>query len=178
LFFVSDYIIQPQFFYLFGALDRYGKLCTIIVEEEHSFIVDKSPLQVLEDSIQYVGSDFKGSLASARKTTGRSRMTPMMVNFILNICLFPDRAYKNEYCVWINSNQIIDMKAMGQQQTVIEFSNGSSLIVNSRLTPFRAKVQLAEQYRKTNYERGKRPISFILDPKKRPLKKRELQILL
>jgi competence protein ComK len=173
LFIVSDYIIQQQFLYLFGALDRYGKPCTIIVEEEHSFIVDKSPLQVLEDSIQYVGSDFKGSLASARKTTGRSRMTPMMVNFILNICLFPDRAYKNEYCVWINSNQIIDMKAMGQQQTVIEFSNANSLIVNSRLTPFRAKVQLAEQYRKTNYERGKRPISFILDPKKRPLKKRE-----
>jgi competence protein ComK len=172
LFIVSDYIIQPQLLYLFGELDRNGKPCTIIVEGERSFIVDKCPLQVLKDSIHYVGSDFKGSLASARKTTGRSRMTPMMVNFILNICLFPDRAYKNEYCVWINSNQIIDTQAW-DGQTVIEFSNGSFFIVNSRISPFRAKVQLAEQYRKTNYERGKRPISFILDPKKRPLKKRE-----
>jgi competence protein ComK len=158
---------------LFGECDRSGKLCTIVVEREHSFIVDKCPLHVLEDSIQYVGSDFKGSLAGERKITGRSRMTPMMVNFILNICLFPDRAYKNEYCVWINSNQIIDTKAMGQHQTAIEFSNGSFFIINSRLSPFRAKVQLAEQYRKTNYKRGKRPISFILDPKKRPVKKQE-----
>jgi competence protein ComK len=173
LFIVSDYIIQQQLLYLFGECDRNGKLCTIIVEEEHSFIVDKCPLQVLEHSIQYVGADFKGSLAGARKTTGRSRMTPMMVNFILNICIFPDRAYKNEYCVWINSNQIIDTKAKGQQLTAIEFSNGSFFIINSRLSPFRAKVQLAEQYRKTNYERGKRPISFILDPKKKSLKKLE-----
>jgi hypothetical protein len=71
-----------------------------------------------------------------------------------------------------SSNPIIDTQPL-DGQTVIEFSNGSFFIVNSRLTPFRAKVQLAEQYRKTNYERGKRPISFILDPKKKPLKKRE-----
>jgi competence protein ComK len=172
LFIVNYYIIQPQILYMFGEFDRNGKLCTIVMEETQSFVVDQPPLKVLADSIEYIGSDFKGSLAGARKNTGKSRMCPVMVNYILNICLFPDRGYRNNHCIWINSNYIMNTKPL-DKKTMIEFSNGSSLIVNSRLHAFREKIHTAEQYRKMNYERGKNPMSFVLDSKKRPLRKRE-----
>jgi competence protein ComK len=172
LFIVNYYIIQPQILYMFGEFDRNGKLCTIVMEEEQSFIVDQPPLKILEDSIEYIGSDFKGSLAGARKNTGKRRLTPIMVNYILNICLFPDRKYKSNDCIWINSHYIMNTKPL-DRQTIIEFSNGSNLIVNSRISPFREKIHTAEQYRKMNYERGKNPMSFVLDPKKRLLRKRE-----
>jgi competence protein ComK len=158
--------------YMFGEYDRYGKLCAIVFEEEQTFVVDKSPLEVVKESIEFIGSDFNGALAGSKKILGKRRMCPVMVNYLRDICVFPDRGYKIPECIWINSKHILNTSAI-DRMTLIEFSNGSNILVSSRLAAFNTKVQTAEQYRKMTYERGMNSKTVMLDPKKRLLKQRK-----
>jgi competence protein ComK len=172
MFSVNYYIIVPEMMYMFGEYDRNGKLCTIVFEEERILIVDKSPLHIIRDSIAFNGFDLKGALTGARKITGKSRFCPIMVNYIRSICVFPDRYYQCPTCVWINSAHVLNTRPY-RSQTQVEFSDGSILMVKSRLTAFHTKVQAAEQLKKVIYDRGMNTASFILDPEKRHVKKRK-----
>jgi competence protein ComK len=172
LYIVNYYIIQPQMLYMFGAFDRNGKLCTIILSEDMTFIVDKAPLEVIKNSITYNGLDFKGALAGSKHMIGKRRMCPLMINYIRSICVFPVGAYHNPHCIWINPSQVINTFALNRG-TLVEFSNGSTVMVNSRLTAFNAKVQTAEQLKKLTYKRGMNTSIFVVNGKNRNVPKRK-----
>jgi competence protein ComK len=166
MFIVNYYIINPQTIQLMGEYDRYGKLCTRVVEVERSFLVDMSPTEVLKGSINYIGYDLKGAIAGSRNILGNRRMYPIMVNYISGICLFPDRSYKSTDCVWFNPYHIVKTSSFNKKTKVV-FSNGSTCIVNTRFSAFNTKVQTAEQLRKITLERGKNPMmTFVLEAKK------------
>jgi competence protein ComK len=172
MFVVNYYIIVPEMMYMYGEYDRNGKLCTMVLEEKKVFIVDQSPLQIIRDSIAFNGFDLRGALSGARKITGKSRYCPVMINYIRSICVFPDRAYHHPYCVWINPAHVQNTIPR-HAYTLVEFSNGCTLMVKSRLTAFHTRVQSAEQLKKVTFDRGMNPSSFVLDPKKRHVKQRK-----
>jgi competence protein ComK len=172
LYIVNYYIIQPQMLYMFGAFDRDAKLCTIILNEDMAFIVDKAPLEIVKDTIAFNGSNLKGALAGSKHMVGTSRMRPLMVNYLRSICVFPIGAYQSPDCIWINPTKVLNASPLGRK-TLVDFPDGSTLIVNARLTAFNAKVQKAEQLKKMSYKRGMTSSSFVLNGKKRNVAQKE-----
>jgi competence protein ComK len=166
LFLEKSYLINQLMIYMVGYYDRNGKLCTLVKEVNKTFMVDQSPLQILEYSIRCIGFDLKGAFASSKWILGDMKMYPVMVNPIQKICLFPINAAKNPDTLWFNPVHIKRTNGI-MRKTELEFKNGQTMMVHSRIAAFNHKLLKAEQLRNMTIEIGKNPISFVLDPSKR-----------
>jgi len=149
-----------------GHYDRFGKLCTQITEANRTFIVDKSPLEVLNDSIRGIGFDLRGALETSKYLLGDVHMCPIMVNPIHQIVLFPTRSPKHEDTIWLNPYPI-RRTASNNRKTLITFHNNTTLIVPLRLASFNTKLKTAEQLRDMTVELANKPFTFVLHPDKR-----------
>ena len=165
MFMEKYYIINQYFMYMVGYYDRNGKLCSKVTQVDKTFLVDRSPLSIIEDSIKCIGFDLRGALATSKWIVGNTYMCPVMINPVLKICVFPTKSFKNEDSIWLNPNQIIRTSGV-YRSTNIEFKNGLTLRVACRLNSFNTKLQTAEQLKKITIEIAKNPMSFVLEPRK------------
>ncbi|MFP5108540.1 competence protein ComK [Neobacillus sp. C211] len=165
MFILKKYIINPQFMYMAGQYDRNAKLCTIVTELDRTFIVDKSPLEILNDSIRCIGFDLRGAMETARWLLGNKNMCPIMVNPVHRICVFPDKSSKHNDTKWFNPVHIT-RTISSNQQALIEFTNGLTITVPMKLYSFNRKLQTAEQFMKMTIGIEKDPFSFEKDPRK------------
>ncbi len=46
---------------MMGEYDQRGKLCARVVTGNNSFLVDQSCLQIINESLNYIGYDLKGA---------------------------------------------------------------------------------------------------------------------
>jgi competence protein ComK len=168
LFIVNYYIINLQMVLMMGEYNRYGKLCTRVMELDKTFLVDKTPLEVLKDTINYIGFDLKGARSAAKLIVGNVSMCPVMVNPIHGLCAFPNQAYKNNDTIWFNPIHIIKTSPHGTN-TMVDLSNGYSIEVHSRLSSFNRKWQNAQLLRRVTVERGNSHITLIVDQKRKNL---------
>ncbi|WP_246141056.1 competence protein ComK [Bacillus marasmi] len=160
------YIINQYTMFIEGLYDQNGKLISKVHQVDRSFLVDRSPLEILEDSIKLIGYDLRGAKSTAKWILGEFSMCPVMVNPIQSICVFPDRAITNDKAIWFNPIHIIRTTAhLGK--TRVEFSNGQTLDIQRKLSSFNHKLQAAEQLRKLTVEIGSNPTSFIQEPAKK-----------
>ncbi|MEH7373558.1 IS3 family transposase [Neobacillus drentensis] len=58
--------MEKKMILLTGEYDCYGKLCTRVMAGGSSFLVDRTPLQLLDDTLNYIGYDLRGAIASAK----------------------------------------------------------------------------------------------------------------
>jgi competence protein ComK len=156
-----------------GEYDSYGKLCARVMAGKSSFLVDRTPLQLLDDTLTYLGFDLRGATASAKLILGGRARCPIIVNPYQGICLFPNKSPLNADCIWFNPEHIVRTKAVGNK-TKVDLSNGHSIIVDSRLNSFNNRIQKAIQLMQISMNRGNHPSPtiFYLEPSKgRQLKK-------
>ncbi|WP_053360952.1 competence protein ComK [Bacillus sp. FJAT-27251] len=171
MFIEPHYIVKPQFMHMAGHYDRNGKLCSLVFETNRILIVDKSPLEIIADSIRWIGFNLKGAMESARWLLGSTHMCPLVVNPIQQIVLFPTRAARHEDTIWFNPEPIFRTYSQ-RRNTIILFTNGSTLTVPIRLTSFNTKLQSAEQLKIITRATANHTFSFILDPATRPVRKK------
>lgn len=162
----SSYIVDEKLILLMGEYDPFGKLCSRIMAGKSAFMVDRTPLQLLDDSLIYIGFDLRGAVAGAKSVLNKKMKCPIIVNPYLGICLFPSKSPYKPDCIWFNPNHIVNTTAFGNK-TKVELSNGYSITMDEKLSTFNDKIQLAQQLLRQSIERGTRPgISFYVEPKK------------
>jgi competence protein ComK len=162
------YIINQLMMYMVSFYDRNGKLITLVTQANGSFVVDKSPVEIIEDSIKCIGFDFKGALSTAKWILGDIHMCPVMINPIHKICVFPTKSAKHEDSIWLNPNHIVRTSSL-YRSTYLEFTNGHTLEVPCRLAAFNTKLKNAEQLNRITVEIGSNPTAFYFEPKKKEL---------
>ncbi|MCD4838339.1 competence protein ComK [Neobacillus sedimentimangrovi] len=140
----KNYIINENFMYMTGYHDRFGKLCSLVRENNRTLMVDQSPLEILSDSIRSIGFNLKGAIESAKWHLGNIPMCPFIVNPICKICVFPTKSANNPETIWFNPDHIKRTKG-NLNHTIVTFSNGFDLKVPCRLSSFNTKLQNAEQ---------------------------------
>jgi competence protein ComK len=166
LFIEDDYIINPNFNYMVGFFDRNANPCTLVRETERIFVVERSPLEILDDSIRCIGFNLKGAMETAKSLLGNKQMCPVMVNPVYQICVFPIKSSKYIDTIWFNPNHIARTLSF-KLNTQVEFTNGITIMVTSKLYSFNNKLQIAEQFRNMMIGRAVKPASFKQGPKKR-----------
>lgn len=159
------YIINPDFIHMSGYNDRNGKCCTLVEELHRKLIVDRSPLEILADTIRCIGFDLNSAIANAKALLGNIPMCPIQVDPIHNICIFATKSAKNEDAMWFNPNNIIRTNGYYFNTHVI-LRNGRILTVPCKVSSFNNKLQNAEQLQKISKAIGNDPIGFLLDPKR------------
>ncbi|MFZ7942523.1 competence protein ComK [Neobacillus sp. 19] len=162
---VEKYIINKDFMYMVGQHDRNGKLCTIVTEINRVIIVDRSPLEILDDSIRCIGFNLSGAMETSKMLLCDKHMCPVMVNPIHMICVFPNKSAKRPDAIWFNPDLILRTSILNRKAR-IEFKNGLIIIVPSNLYSFNHKLQTAEQFKKIMTDEEKKPLTFTKSPKK------------
>ncbi|MEH7306883.1 competence protein ComK [Neobacillus drentensis] len=171
----KNYFIEKKMILMIGEYDRYGKQCARVLVGNSSFLVDRTPLQLLDDALVYIGFDLRGAMSSAKLILGERARCPIIVNPYLGICLFPTKSPNRVDCIWFNPEHIVRTKALGNQ-TVVELSNGHSIIVDSRLTSINTRMQKAKQLMEISRKRGNNPgptIFYLGTPKGHQLTKEQ-----
>ncbi|MBO0959938.1 competence protein ComK [Neobacillus sp. MM2021_6] len=150
------YLVDRNVILMTGEYDNQGRFCARVMIGKDTLLVDRTPVQLLDDTLKYIGFDLKGALEGAKAIVGEKYMRPVLVNPYKEICLFPNMSPKKEDCVWFNPDHIITAKSRGYK-TEVELSNGVSILIDSKLGCFNTKLQRAFQLKRTSTERGNHP---------------------
>lgn len=172
MFIDNHYIVKPQIMHMTGHYDRNGKLCSIITETNKTIITDQSPFDTLDGSLRAVGFTLRGAMESSRWHHGNASMCPVMVNPVEQVVLFPTHSANNEDTIWFNPDHIKRTFSFNRK-TLVQFSNGTYLIVNIRLSAFNNKLTTAEQYKALTIGLATSTFTLTLYPENRKLKKRK-----
>ena len=71
-------------------------------------------------------------------------MCPIMVHSALNIRLFPHKSSTNHDAIWFNVDHIVQTRGLGKK-TQVDLSNEVTMIIDSTITAFNAKITIAKQ---------------------------------
>ena len=61
-----------------------------------------------------------------------------------NICLFPHKSSTKHDAIWFNVDHIEQTRRLGKK-TQVDLSNGVTMIIDSMITAFNAKIAIAKQ---------------------------------
>lgn len=166
MFIKNQYIIKQDFMYMVGCLDRHGYLCTLVMETKRKFIVSKSPLDILSDSIRSIGFNLDGAMKTSRELLQQEKMCPIIVNPVLQIVVFPTRSHLHQHNIWFNPHHVKRTTSINRH-TMILFSNDSILVIPTRLASFNHKVQKADQLLKLTSHATEESFALMLDRRKK-----------
>jgi len=112
------------------ALIPKGNNHTIVYEVDNSFVVDKTPLQIVEESCEYFGSSLEGRQIGTNKLVGFTHKVPVVVEESFNLIFFPTLSPKNEECSWLAYTHIYKPLKF-KNKTIIELKNGKKILVDA-----------------------------------------------
>lgn len=166
----KHYIINPNFMYMMSRYDREGHQCTQIIETDKTLLVSRSPLDILDDSIRCIGYSLEGAMETSKWLLDQSQMCPIMVNPLQEIVVFPIKSPYHDDNIWFNPYHI-KRTTSNNQNTKALLSNGSFLVIPTRLTAFNSKLQAADQL-KSMTQTGTTTFILIRGPRKKSKKKK------
>ncbi len=104
----------------------------LVLEEQGQYEVEMEPLEVLNYSCKYFGSSYMGRREGARTILSSGYKLPILVEESQNLVFFPTVSPEDDTCIWLSLHHIKDYYPSrdGQNNTIIEFKNGTSLVIN------------------------------------------------
>lgn len=126
----KKHLINEKTVLLTGEYDKYGNLCTRVIEGEKTFVINESPVKKIDNTLLNYGSSFKGALESSKFILGPIKMPPIKINENKGIWLFPTKSFRRKNCVWFNLDHIIKTKPLGVNKTLVIMNYGHTFIIN------------------------------------------------
>lgn len=133
------YLVNSKTILVTSQFGSFGQHYTRVFEDETTFVVKKSPKEVINSSFP-MGNDLKSALNSAKKLLGWKSMPPIVVNPFQKVCLVPFGAPENHYTLWINPEKVLHTTNEGGH-TMIHFKNHCSLPIQWSLKTVNHRFQ-------------------------------------
>ena len=102
---------------------------TIVYEVDKSFIVDKKPLEIVEESCEYFGSSFEGRQIGTSKLIGYTHKVPVIIEESFDLIFFPTLSPKNNDCSWLSYSHVFKPDKF-KDKTIVELKNGKKILVD------------------------------------------------
>lgn len=102
---------------------------TIVYEVDNSFVVNKSPLKIVEESCEYFGSSLEGRQTGTSALVGFTHKVPVIIEESFDLIFFPTLSPKNNECSWLSYSHIFKPDKF-KDKTIIELKNGKKIIVD------------------------------------------------
>lgn len=162
----KEYIINPSTKCITPVYDKYGNLYSKVYEGNKIFIVEMSPLKVMENSCLFYGHSLYGAIEGSRSILGNCKMAPVTVCSDLGIYWFPSQCIKDPKCSWFAQAHTLNLEQVDVVNTKVIFSHGHSVTVNVKKRLMDTRRQRAGQLRLTMEERTKHKILRLYQPEK------------
>ncbi len=100
-----------------------------VIEREKEFIINKSTIDIIEDSCKYYGCTYEGRCEGTKNLLNYSYKLPIMIEESKSLIFFPTASPKYAKCSWISLHEIDKFYKLGEN-TKILFKNGYNLVID------------------------------------------------
>ena len=100
---------------------------TIVYEVDNSFVVNKSPLKIVEESCEYFGSSLEGRQTGTSALVGFTHKVPVIIEESFDLIFFPTLSPKNSECSWLAYSHIFKPDKF-KDKTIIWVTNRVTFI--------------------------------------------------
>ena len=97
-----------------------------IIEKNKTFIVDTTPMKIIENSCEYFGSSYQGRFSGTKNLIGITHKAPIIIEESREIIFFPTNSPRLYECAWISLKNLQNYKR-NNDNTVISVNNGHLL---------------------------------------------------
>ena len=91
-----------------------------IIEKHDTFIVNKSTLEIIDDSCRFFGSSYKGRHEGTKSILGVSYKAPIVIEESRDLIFFPTHSPRFDECCWISLSEI-EKYIRGKVTTTVYF---------------------------------------------------------
>lgn len=114
------------------AIIPFSTTSSKIIEEETEFIIDKTPIEIIDHSCRFFGSSYIGRHEGTKEVIGINYKTPILIEETRNLIFFPTCSSRMNNCCWISLEQIQNYTKYCNVSKVI-FKNGQELTLDISL---------------------------------------------
>lgn len=111
------------------AIIPINETTTKVIEIDNEYIVNKSSMEIIDDSCNYYGSTYKGRNEGTKNLLGMSYKLPIIIEESKNIIFFPTTSPRLIDCYWISLNNIKNY-IKNNDESIIVFKNDNVISVN------------------------------------------------
>ena len=72
-----------------------------VIEKTKTFVVDLTPMKIIENSCAYFGSSYQGRFLGTKNLIGISHKAPIIIEESREIIFFPTNSPRIYECAWI-----------------------------------------------------------------------------
>lgn len=88
------------------AIIPIDNFCSKVIEKDSNFVIEKTPMQIIEDSCSFFGSSYTGRATGTKKLIGVSHKAPIIVEESREIIFFPTSSPRLYECCWVSLKNI------------------------------------------------------------------------
>lgn len=148
------YVINLDSIMLTSEYDSFANENTRLLEGDRPLLIDQRPINIINDSLLYYGSDLKGALKGAKSILGNCYMSPIAINTTQNIIWFPCKAFNHPYCIWLAYHNIVDTVKIDAFSSMVITKHGHIVELDMKISSLKKQMlkagHLAMKYRERN----------------------------
>lgn len=100
-----------------------------IIEKNNEFIVNMTPIKIIDNSCQFFGSSYQGRFMGTKKLIGVSHKAPIIIEETRNIIFFPTNSPRLYECIWISLRNLSNYLRDDNNSKVV-FNNNKHLLLD------------------------------------------------
>lgn len=97
-----------------------------VIEENNNYIVNKSPMKIIDNSCKFFGSSYEGRFSGTKTLTGITHKSPIIIEESRKMIFFPTKSPRLDSCIWISFNNILNYEQK-ENNSIIKFCCGKVL---------------------------------------------------
>ena len=146
-----------------------------VLEGNKTFLVSKSPDEIVKDSFHHVGSNLEGAIEATRVILKKKYKLPVTLSAQKNIVLIRCKSTDMNSTIWLIDSQILDIQSCENNQTMVFLIGGYSLNVDIKIDSLQEKRNQAAFLHTTllNNSQMNKSVSFLYEENKGMLLVRE-----
>lgn len=149
------------------------KVFSNVLELDCEFIVEKSPLKIIDHTCKYFGSSFVGRMKGSQSLLKIHHKVPVSIDYHMGLFMFPTASPHREDCIWLSMDSIVDIGKLDFNCSLISFRNrrmkkvsvSSSIIHNQMLRTAMLKNKLAQNFEELSRTEKKPLIDELISEK-------------
>lgn len=131
-----------------------NKIFSNVLEVDDEFIVEKSPLHIVDHTCKYFGSSFEGRMKGSQSLLKIHHKVPIAIDYHMSLFLFPTTSPHREDCIWLSMDSIVDLRKLEYNCALVTFKNkrmkkinvSCSIIQNQMLRTAMLKNKLTQNF--------------------------------
>lgn len=123
---LEKYELSPLTMMVLPHYDDFGHLFSRVVEENEEIIVKMEPIQVIERTCEFFGSNLIGRQKATTAMTGFTYKQPIAIEPLNYMYLFPTESPRLPSCIWLSHRHIKEIERINEEKSAVLFSNGES----------------------------------------------------